>query len=145
MNPFEIELQGVSVFPKWKKPRVLFVGVSEGSSSLKSLINQLEKRWKEAGIPPPKTANSMPHFTLGRWSDLYVKPLEGDLVKDAAASFIKPIARFQVTEALMVSSSLEPDQPVYTPIHFAKAKNSIPPIRTRAKYQPFTPPIKTKH
>eukprot|EP01124_Arcella_intermedia_P023012 TRINITY_DN355_c0_g1_i2.p1 TRINITY_DN355_c0_g1~~TRINITY_DN355_c0_g1_i2.p1 ORF type:complete len:148 (-),score=18.28 TRINITY_DN355_c0_g1_i2:420-839(-) len=23
MNPFEIELQGVSVFPKWKKPRVV--------------------------------------------------------------------------------------------------------------------------
>lgn len=30
LDPFEVEIKTIGVFPKWKKPRVLWVGIGEG-------------------------------------------------------------------------------------------------------------------
>jgi len=67
MQPFEVKLQGLGVFPKWKKPRVLYVGVTDGSGNIKALVAQLEEKWKRAGLPPQKEQRTVPHITIDKY------------------------------------------------------------------------------
>jgi len=121
-KPFEVQLKGLGVFPKWKKPRVLFVGVGEGESEFKLLITRLEQEWKKFKIPPAKAVKLVPHVTLGRWSDLYVKTIQGDIIKDATANFMDPVSSFVVKEVVLMDSNLDAEYPVYTPLHLASMK-----------------------
>jgi len=135
MKPFEIQFQGLGVFPKWKKPRVLYVGIADGSAHVRDLIGQLEYKWKEAGIPPQKELKTVPHITIGRWNDLYVKNIQGDILRDSVGNFVEPISQCEVSEVVVMNSSLDLDHPTYTPIHYARSHHSTTTIRKRAKYQ----------
>jgi hypothetical protein len=46
-------LRGISVFPKPKKPRVLYIGVDEGKSRMKSFASHLNKELKKCKFTKP--------------------------------------------------------------------------------------------
>eukprot|EP01125_Pyxidicula_operculata_P018759 TRINITY_DN669_c0_g1_i2.p1 TRINITY_DN669_c0_g1~~TRINITY_DN669_c0_g1_i2.p1 ORF type:complete len:233 (+),score=16.56 TRINITY_DN669_c0_g1_i2:274-972(+) len=134
MPAFDIELEKLGTFPKMKKPRVLWLGIGEGSGKIKSLTSNLENAWKRLGISPSGELSVVPHITLGRWSDISVKTVEGDLTKETIDAYIQPISKFAVKDILLLDSSLEAESPVYTPVHLSKL-NYIEPVRKRTKYK----------
>lgn len=63
--PFDVAARGLGVFPKPEKPRVLWVGVTEGLEPLTALQSRLEETSEGLGF----AADSRPfkgHLTLGR-------------------------------------------------------------------------------
>eukprot|EP01122_Echinamoeba_exundans_P014222 TRINITY_DN6393_c0_g1_i2.p1 TRINITY_DN6393_c0_g1~~TRINITY_DN6393_c0_g1_i2.p1 ORF type:complete len:256 (-),score=25.71 TRINITY_DN6393_c0_g1_i2:122-889(-) len=134
IDPFEVELYGVDVFPRWSKPRILWVGVNKGKKELNYLMSELEKEWDKAGIPDdePKRPHKT-HLTLGRWSDITPDTFAADQMRNTCAG-VNWVSSFRVKELLMMNSTLEPEAPVYSPIYLAPLRDSAEPLRRRARY-----------
>ncbi len=62
---FQLTLGGGGVFPSWKAPRVLWLGVEDGKSDLVALAQQVGTACQQAGLPGPDRP-FVPHLTLGR-------------------------------------------------------------------------------
>ena len=63
--PFNLTLEGVGAFPSPDRPRVVFVGATEGASEL----GELARRVREGLLPEGAAARAetfVPHFTLFR-------------------------------------------------------------------------------
>lgn len=63
--PFSLTVKGAGAFPNLHSPRVVWLGVEEGSDWLKALQRDLEQRLGQAGFAIENRAYS-PHLTLGR-------------------------------------------------------------------------------
>ncbi len=64
-KPFKIEFKGVGVFPSLSKPRVIWLGVSNGLEELKLIYRDLEQRISPIGFKYDDRGFS-PHATLAR-------------------------------------------------------------------------------
>ena len=64
-SPFQIQLNGLGVFPSLNYPRVVWVGITQGADQLKSLFNQLEPQIQALGFPRDAHGFS-PHLTIAR-------------------------------------------------------------------------------
>ncbi|MCE4627825.1 MAG: RNA 2',3'-cyclic phosphodiesterase [Desulfurococcales archaeon] len=64
-KPFRIKLQGLGAFPSPTRPRVVWVGVSEGAEELERLHGEIEKGLSGLGIRPDRQ-RFHPHLTLAR-------------------------------------------------------------------------------
>ena len=71
ISPFSFALAGLGGFPNLHRPRVIWLGVSQGGESLKKLQDQVENQLAGCGFPKEKRSFS-PHLTIGR-----VKSLQG--------------------------------------------------------------------
>lgn len=136
MEPFEIEVKTAGVFPRWDKPRILWLGVDKGKEELRQLRKRLEKGFKEIGLKDEAGEESKfsPHFTIGRWNDVYVKSLQGEIAKDAT-EVVQYVSSFTVRETLMINSDLNPEEPIYTPVHFSRTTKDAIGVRRRSRYQ----------
>lgn len=64
-NPFNIQLQGLGVFPTVNYPRVVWAGITLGAEQLKSIFEQLEPMLHDLGFAPePEGFNA--HLTIAR-------------------------------------------------------------------------------
>jgi 2'-5' RNA ligase len=63
---FRVAFGGVGVFPDMRRPRVLWLGVLEGSAELARLHDALAVRLTPLGFPP-EARGYQPHLTLGRF------------------------------------------------------------------------------
>lgn len=129
---FDIELKGIGVFPKWKKPRVLFISIADGTGPLKNLESRLNQEWAKlkVPVPPGQEFKLRPHVTIGRWSEIIVNEGAEGNIQETAGHYVIPIAKFRVTTLTMFHSSLEESSPVYTPIHSVTLKEK-PILRTK--------------
>jgi 2'-5' RNA ligase len=90
-EPFTISLRTFGAFPRWKKPRVLWIGMDEGLDRYKALVSALKQEWKRSKVPGLSShVQVQPHITIGRWNDIYVNEIEGDMVKDVLCRFACP-------------------------------------------------------
>lgn len=64
-GPFELELAGWGVFPSPSRPRVLWVGVSEGAQPLEHLAAEVEREAVDLGFAPEQR-RFHPHLTVAR-------------------------------------------------------------------------------
>jgi RNA 2',3'-cyclic 3'-phosphodiesterase len=63
--PFNIQLQGLGVFPTVNYPRVVWAGITLGAEQLRSIFEQLEPMLHDLGFAPePEGFN--PHLTIAR-------------------------------------------------------------------------------
>ncbi len=63
--PFNIQLQGLGVFPTVNYPRVVWAGITLGAEQLKSIFEQLEPMIHELGFAPEPNGFN-PHLTIAR-------------------------------------------------------------------------------
>lgn len=63
--PFAIRLVGVGAFPDPRRPRIVWVGVTEGADSLRALAADVDAAMVAAGFPPEERPFRA-HVTLGR-------------------------------------------------------------------------------
>jgi len=110
-SAFKTKLNAVGAFPHWKKPRVIWIGLSGDIGRLSNLRNELQEELKVLGFIPEKRP-FRPHLTLGRF--------KGPIDRDEDMKWILDRYRdinsdlYQLNELILYKSDLKPDGPVYT-------------------------------
>ena len=110
-GPFDIELNGLGVFPNVQRPRVLWLGLDGDIERMSSLKSALQELLKPFGIKEEKRS-FRPHLTMGRFR----KPNRGDSTLDNIISQYKdldgPVC--QLKELIMFKSELKREGAEYT-------------------------------
>ncbi len=112
LGPVPVAIGTLGVFPNLSRPRVLWVGVTEGVKELAALQAQVETALEAEGFTREERP-FRPHLTLGRMkADRQIDGL------DKAVEDHKGFAagKFTATEMILFRSDLKPTGPVYTPL-----------------------------
>lgn len=114
---FSMTVEQVGCFPNPRRPRVLWIGIGEGTQELVKLHDALELPLLELGCYRREERQYTPHITLGR-----VKT-EGPA--DRLAASLQSHAgwrggRIHVADLRVMSSELTPQGPLYTVLSRAK-------------------------
>jgi 2'-5' RNA ligase len=114
--PFSLKVRGVGAFPSMKSPRVIWLGLVNGSESLTSLQKQIETQLEKIGFQPEDRLFH-PHLTLGRMKSSRGKDeLGGRMEKHREEEF----GDFQVERLILFKSDLKPSGPIYTALREMK-------------------------
>jgi len=108
-SPFIIRLSSnIGVFPTYKMPRIIWVGIKEGISELKELYNSIENKLSNKGFPR-EDKDFSGHMTIGR-----VK-----FIRDKT-NFIQILKRVEINNFTqevdsidLMESKLTPSGPIY--------------------------------
>jgi len=109
IKPWELEIKGTGVFPNWRTPRVIWVGVST-EPSLVELQQKLTKEYVVLGFPAERFT---PHLTLGRLRPGISSSHLQDRMQKLAGVFW---GRERVTAISLMESRLSSQGASYTPI-----------------------------
>jgi 2'-5' RNA ligase len=95
-DPFSVQLKGIGAFPNIRRPRIVWVGIADGSDSLEELHRRITST---LNLSPDKFH---PHVTVARIkSRCEIKEVETEF---------RP---FDVSDFELFSSTLTPSGPVY--------------------------------
>jgi 2'-5' RNA ligase len=109
--PFAMTVETAGCFPNPRRPRILWVGVGEGTQEVVALHDTLETALLDLGCHRREDRQYTPHVTLGRVkSEQPNEKLSTALAKQAGWQ----CGRMLVREVLVLGSELQPDGPVYT-------------------------------
>lgn len=107
---FSMEIEGVGCFPNARRPRILWVGVGEGTQELIALHDALEAPLLDLGCYRREERKYTPHLTLGRVKS--ERPSD-DLGLAMAKQSTWKGGTVAVDEVLVMSSELRSSGPVY--------------------------------
>ena len=111
--PFDVVLGECRMFPEFGPPRVLWIGLKEGLSSLASMHEQFGVRLLPLGFEP-EDREFHAHLTLARVKD--APRGSAAAAREALRSVHVPAARCPITHATVFESRLSPKGPTYTPL-----------------------------
>ena len=108
--PFTLTVNTLGAFPGDKNPRVIWIGTEDGTGTLVSLQQCVEKKLSTIGFKEEKRAFS-PHLTLGR-----IKSPKGkrDLMQRVAEHKNCECGTLDVQEICLFKSDLKPGGAVHT-------------------------------
>ena len=110
-NPFEIEVARTGCFPSPRKPKVLWVGLSDVPGELQRLQQTIEEELAAAGFPrEPKRFS--PHLTIGRLRS----PRGASEVGERLVAAAFGTQTFSANEVIVMRSDLNPSGSIYTPL-----------------------------
>lgn len=110
VEPFEIRLAGLGVFPGPRRPQVVWAGTREGAEALEGLASALAAALRRHGFPDdPRPFR--PHVTLARVKD---QRRWGDVIRAIEQHRDVEIGWQRVARIAVVESRLTPDGPHYT-------------------------------
>jgi 2'-5' RNA ligase len=113
--PFEVAFGGTGVFPNPRRPRVLWIGITEGVERLRPLAAAIDEAASAAGFEREHRPFS-PHITLGRFrSSSGWERLSGLMDKHAGFD----AGRMTAADVRLIESVLLAEGPRYTPLHTA--------------------------
>lgn len=107
---FEIAFEGLGAFPSRSRPRILWVGVTQGAEALKSLAEQVDRCFAELGFEP-EGREFKPHLTLAR-----LKSARGSATSVLENVSPREAGSSPVTEITLYRSELGPGGSRYTPL-----------------------------
>ena len=110
---FGLEIAGLGAFPELPRPRVLWLGLSEGAEELISLQHRVTQSLESLGFPPDRN-EYRPHLTLGR------RQRRGSFGPDAQQPLL-PFREYRaggclVPEVVVYASYLDRRGPTHTPM-----------------------------
>lgn len=108
---------GTGVFPNPKRPRVLWLGITDGSENLKQLSSLLNNALKELPLQQ-EDKEYRSHITIGRAKGFKESKLKLNEFLDYKFEKISN----HVSEIVLFESILRPKGAVYTPLHRFKLK-----------------------
>lgn len=110
VSDFEIEVGGAGCFPSRKNPRVLWIGFTSISESLKRLHRSVEDELAREGFARESKSFS-PHLTIGRLrSPRNSTELAEELIRKGFEA-----ETFRAEEMIVMRSDLNPGGSIYTP------------------------------
>ncbi len=108
--PLLLKAEKIGVFPDFRKPRILWVGITEDSRKLTLLQNKLEAALEILGFPPGNRPFH-PHLTLGRIKDSRAAAgIEAAIKKHSGFA----AGEFRASELILFQSNLTPQGAIYT-------------------------------
>ena len=112
---FNIEFGGLGVFPNWKHPRILWLGLTEGEPKIRALSASINKGMKN--LQYPIDTRFHPHLTLARFKKQVniLKSSESFTEYETLAN-----SGFLIDEFTLIMSELHPKGAIYTPINTFK-------------------------
>ncbi len=115
---FRIRLVGVGAFPSVTRPRVIWVGVREGSEILERLYREIEGGLRRLGFRPERE-QFVPHVTLAR--------IKGSRNLDKVVRLLNEYADYEIGEievdaVRLKQSILTPRGPIYRTLKEVKAE-----------------------
>lgn len=110
VESFSLHFEGLGVFPNFQKPRVIWIGISEGIDPLQKLHLRVELELAKTGIPREKKKFSG-HLTLGRIRTLG----DASALHDLLLSVAYPVAGLSaVRDIRLMKSELRPSGAIHT-------------------------------
>lgn len=110
MDSFEVVLSGTGLFPNADRPRILWVGVTEGVEQLRELAESIDVGLDGLGFEPDERG-FQPHMTVARFRE---NRDAGEVAQQIGPG--EEIARFPVEAVVLMKSVLRPRGPDYTVI-----------------------------
>jgi 2'-5' RNA ligase len=107
--PFEITISGVGAFPNKRRPRVIWVGVTQNEQQVQDLKLEIDSLLKDIGYQPERRKYT-PHATIARVR--HVKDT-GKIVNNLEELANESIGTMTVSGFNMMKSTLTPTGPVY--------------------------------
>ena len=112
-QPMDVTVSGAGAFPDLRRPRTLWIGVTQGEPELVRLQTALERALAKRGFPKEHRAFH-PHLTIGRIRESGPPMGElGQLIKDHA-DFVA--GGSTVREVVVFASHLSSSGPTYEPL-----------------------------
>jgi 2'-5' RNA ligase len=108
VDPFDVTVAGLGVFPSLDYISVVWAGVDEGSAELTRLAEAIERETTAVGFEA-EAHEFTPHVTLARMNDARGK----DLVQRVVREESPVIGSFGVAEVRLKESTLGPEGPTY--------------------------------
>lgn len=112
---FEMSIQGLGCFPNLARPRVLWVGVTGDTQSLRSLQASVEHAIAPLGFPTEERGFN-PHLTLGRTSQGASRDDTALIGKVAQERDLGQLVSWQVDSVSLMRSQLKPDGAQYSQV-----------------------------
>lgn len=120
--PFNIEIEGLGMFPNKNKPRAVWLGIN-CDHTLSDIHQSLDQNLKAVGIDPEQRRFS-PHLTIAR--------VRRDIQTDARQAIGHTLAQFKVdslgvaaiNEIILYQSELTRSGSIYTPL-FSQTLNQV--------------------
>ena len=112
---FNIEIGGLGVFPDWKRPRVLWLGLTKGKPKVTALSESINKDLENLHYPIDNRFH--PHLTLARFKK-QVNIQNGSELFNKFETLTN--SGFMIDEFALVKSELHPKGAIYTPINTFK-------------------------
>jgi len=109
ISPFLMALENVGTFPP-NRPRVVWVGISEGRDELISITSFLDHNLRDLGFKPEKR-DFTPHLTVGRVKFLNDRKSFVDILQKRKDF---QFGRMNVTSIQLMKSVLSSKGPTYT-------------------------------
>jgi len=119
VTPFYLELGGCGAFPQSGPPRVMWMGLTRGLSSLSLMHEACNQRLRPFGFEPEGRPYSV-HLTLARIKD--APKGAGAAAREGLRRVTSYTATCYVTRATIFQSHLSPKGPRYEPVGFAELK-----------------------
>jgi 2'-5' RNA ligase len=112
--PFEVVLNGVGVFPNWRRPSVLWVGANPGAEPMGKLATSLEHQLVGKADKPFHAHVTLARIKMERQKSPSATPLPHRLQRAVERWQPVPIGRFTATHLSLMQSELHPTGARYT-------------------------------
>ena len=111
-NPFEIEVAGVGSFPNRRRPRIIWIGVSQNAPKVMKLKDEIDTSLVDIGYQPERRKYT-PHATIARVRHVKNSQRIADNLEYLADEVI---GQMTITKITMMKSNLTPSGPIYEPL-----------------------------
>jgi len=115
---FALQIQGVGCFPNLRRPRVVWVGLSESLTALALLQRDIEGALEKLDFPRESRPFS-PHLTIARIQRNASPSAAESLGRVIGETEVPVISRMRVDHIVLMQSQLRPSGAIYTERHRA--------------------------
>ena len=116
IRPFpsiHINVRGLGAFPKPDRPRIVWLGIGEGTRELIELQGSIAATLESLGFDRDRN-KFHPHVTLGRLRKQ--RRFDDELIDEIDRDGEMPLGEFTAREVIVFASFLEKEGPSYTPM-----------------------------
>jgi 2'-5' RNA ligase len=116
IEPFDINLQGIGVFPKINRPRTIWLGINKGATQITNIWKKLEKELTAIGVEPDRR-RFHPHLTISR--------VRSGRNRDELINILQELRNvevgdYEINHISLKKSVLTPRGPIYTTLAESK-------------------------
>lgn len=116
VESFALAVRGLGAFPNTRNPRVIWLGVEDGSGALRPLQGAIDERLGEIGYPREER-EFRAHLTLGRARSARGR---AELLCRIEGLSHADLGEFRVERLVLFKSDLKPTGPIYTELRAVK-------------------------